>query len=78
MTAVLTLEDFTVLVRDELGLPLSDSELDHDLDRVPGWDSLQLLRLVSALERHTGQRVALGSLLEARSLSAIHRLAAQS
>ena len=75
MDTLLTLEDFARLVRDELGLPLADDELTSDLDHVSGWDSLQLLRLVSALERRTGRRVPIASLMEARSLSAIHDLA---
>jgi acyl carrier protein len=72
----MTFEDFARLVRDELGLVLTDEELSADLDRIADWDSMQLLRLVGVLERRTGHRVPIGALLEARSLAAIHTLVA--
>jgi acyl carrier protein len=72
----MTFEDFARLVRDELGLVLTDEELSADLDRIADWDSMQLLRLVGVLERRTGRRVPIGTQLEARSLAAIHTVVA--
>lgn len=71
-----TIDDFVRLVRDELGMPLEDHQVSSDLDQLPEWDSLYLLKLVTVLEQATGRSLPVGRLLEARSLGEIYRLAA--
>ncbi|MFC4506755.1 MULTISPECIES: acyl carrier protein [Streptomyces] len=71
-----TIDDFVRLVRDELGMPLEEYQVTSDLDQLPEWDSLYLLKLVTALEGATGRPLPVGRLLEARSLDEIYRLAA--
>lgn len=68
--------EFLQLVRDELSLPVtSTGDLDADLDAVAGWDSIHVLRLVTAMERRTGHRVPVGALLIERTLRGIYRRA---
>ncbi|MFF4650445.1 acyl carrier protein [Streptomyces sp. NPDC001380] len=74
-TTIATPAEFVGLLRDATGLDLGAAELDLDYDRLPGWDSLHLLKLVSALERATGRRVPVGRVLETRSLAELHSLA---
>jgi acyl carrier protein len=71
-TAVLSLDDFILLVRDEIGLDIEPGQVAVDFDELPDWDSLYLLKLVTALELATGRKVPVGKVLEARSLGAIH------
>lgn len=70
-----TLDDFLVLVRDEIGLPVGPEHADVPLDAVPGWDSMHLLALLTALERRTGRPISLPDVLEAGSLHGIHEVA---
>ncbi|MEU6227059.1 acyl carrier protein [Streptomyces sp. NPDC047042] len=70
-----SVEDFLSLLRDELGLQLDESSLGTDFDALPDWDSLHLLKLVTSLERATGRRIAVGQLLEVRSLREVYELA---
>ncbi|MEV6172010.1 phosphopantetheine-binding protein [Streptomyces sp. NPDC051954] len=76
----LPLPEFARLVRDETGLPLGTTPaeetalLDADFDELPEWDSMYLLKLVTALEQALGHSVPVGHLLEARSLRRIHEL----
>ncbi|MFE3947033.1 acyl carrier protein [Streptomyces sp. NPDC059118] len=70
-----TIDEFACLVREELGIPLADEDLAADLDRLPEWDSLYMLKLVTALERTTGRKLPVGRVLEVRSLEAIYHLA---
>ncbi|MFD8011277.1 acyl carrier protein [Streptomyces sp. NPDC058955] len=70
-----TLDDFLVLVRDEIGLPVGPEHADVPLDEVPGWDSMHLLALLTALERSTGRSISLPDVLEAGSLHGIHEVA---
>lgn len=72
-----TIDDFVGLVRDELGMPLEEYQIAADLDQLPEWDSLYLLKLVTALEQATGRTLPVGRLLEARSLGEIYQLAAR-
>ncbi|MET8542857.1 acyl carrier protein [Kitasatospora sp. NPDC004799] len=72
-----TVDEFARLVREELGIPLADEDIAADLDRIPEWDSLYLLKLVTALERSTGRPLPVGRVLEARSLEEIYRLAVE-
>lgn len=69
------INDLIGLVRDELGLKLTVQDADRDLDEVAGWDSVHVLWLITVLERHTGGRISLPELIEARSLQAIYDLA---
>lgn len=64
--------DFHHLVRNDLGLPLTDGQFATDFDELPDWDSLFLLKLVVLLERATAQPVPVSRLFEARSLQEIY------
>ncbi|WP_319652145.1 acyl carrier protein, partial [Streptomyces scabiei] len=75
--AMHTIDDFVRLVRDELGMPLEEYQISADLDQLPEWDSLYLLKLVTALEQAAGRSLPVGRLLEARSLGEIYQLAAR-
>ena len=70
-----SLDDFVTTVRDELGLPLTDEQIGADFDEVPEWDSLHLLKLVTAVEQATGRPVPVRRVREARSLKEIYELA---
>ncbi|MFJ8791281.1 acyl carrier protein [Streptomyces sp. NPDC102462] len=74
-TGGFTLDDYVRLVNDEIGMPLTAEQVAADFDELPDWDSLYLLKLVTALEAATGRKVPVGSILEARSLKEIHDLA---
>ena len=67
-------DDFLDFVRVELGLPLSPADLCLDFDQLPGWDSVHMLRLLTAAERRTGRRLSLPDLLDARTLNQVFRL----
>lgn len=71
-----TIDDFLVLVRDEIGLIVGPEHAELPLDQVPGWDSMHLLALLSAFERRTGRPISLPDVLEARSLDEIHKVVA--
>ena len=51
------------------------SSVVHLLDRVPGWDSVLLLSLLTALEREWGQPICLPDMLTATSFRDIYRVA---
>ncbi|GGO51239.1 hypothetical protein GCM10012287_32800 [Streptomyces daqingensis] len=70
-----TLADFTRLVSEELDLPAEPAQITADFDEIPDWDSLHLLKLITALEPATGRAVPVGKVLEARSLKEIYDLA---
>ncbi|MFD5753185.1 acyl carrier protein [Streptomyces sp. NPDC127033] len=70
-----TLDDYVRLVDDETGMPLAPGQVAADLDELPDWDSLHLLKLVTALETAVGRRIPVGKVLEARSLQEIYELA---
>ncbi|WLQ35059.1 phosphopantetheine-binding protein [Streptomyces castrisilvae] len=68
------LDAFLRLVGDDLGLDVEGGAgADLALADVPGWDSLNLLRLVALLEE-SGHHVPVHRLLEAQSLRDIHTL----
>ncbi|WP_406452512.1 phosphopantetheine-binding protein [Streptomyces sp. NBC_00876] len=70
----LGLDGFLRTVGDDLGLDVDGpAGADTALTDLPGWDSLNLLRLVALLEE-SGHRVPVHRLLEARSLRDIHTL----
>ncbi len=71
-TSTITEERFLEIVRDELDLPLVETDLENDFDQVVSWDSLYLLRLVAAVEEETGNRVPVGRLFSKRSLRDIY------
>lgn len=68
------IDDFVDLLRNGLGLPVTERELRLGWDEVPGWDSAHLLWLLVRMEETTGRRVALPDALEARSLLGIYAL----
>ncbi|WP_405528174.1 phosphopantetheine-binding protein [Streptomyces avidinii] len=69
-----SLDVFLRTVRDDLGLDIAVPEgADTRLVDLPGWDSLNLLRLVALLEE-SGHRVPVHRLLEAHTLRDIHTL----
>ncbi|MEU4125865.1 phosphopantetheine-binding protein [Streptomyces virginiae] len=69
-----SLDVFLRTVRDDLGLDIAIPEgADTALGDLPGWDSLNLLRLVALLEE-SGHRVPVHRLLGARSLREVHTL----
>lgn len=70
--AHLTEQEFVVLVRDELGLPLVADDLDVDLDTIVSWDSIHVVTLVIEAERRTGRRMQVSKLMTARSLREIY------
>ncbi|ROQ67119.1 acyl carrier protein [Streptomyces sp. 840.1] len=70
-----SIDDFISTVRDELGLPLTDEQIGADFDELPDWDSLYLLKLVTAVEQALGSSIPVGRVLEARSLKEIYELA---
>ncbi|MFC9295703.1 phosphopantetheine-binding protein [Streptomyces sp. NPDC057011] len=70
-----TVEDFVLLLQDELALSVSAEDLGESLDTVESWDSVHLLALCTALERETGRALSLADVLEAPSLEALYRLA---
>ncbi|NED16339.1 phosphopantetheine-binding protein [Streptomyces sp. SID9124] len=68
------LDAFLRIVGDDLGLDVEHPDgADLALTEVPGWDSLNLLRLVVLLEE-SGHHVPVHRLLEAQSLRDIHTL----
>lgn len=69
------IDDFVALVRDELGLPVTEENLGWDLDQIPGWDSVYLLFLLNVLEQGTGNRISVPDALEASSLTELYSLA---
>jgi acyl carrier protein len=69
-----SIDDFMVLLRDEIGLTVTPESIGRTLDEVPGWDSVHLLQLLVVLERETGRPVSLPEMLEARSLRHIFDL----
>ncbi|MGC0421382.1 acyl carrier protein [Embleya sp. AB8] len=75
MSTLHNLDDFVALVRDELGLPVTSETARLAFDQVAGWDSVHLLWLLTALEKHTGRRISLPDVLEATSLEAVYTLA---
>jgi acyl carrier protein len=72
---VITLEEFVVLLREELLLPLTLADAHRDLHELAGWDSMHLLWLVGVLERRAGRVLNVVDLFEARSLEQIYTLA---
>jgi acyl carrier protein len=74
-TAINSVPDLETLINTELGLPLTVEDAALPFDALPGWDSLHLLWLLSALERATARSLSLPDLLAAGSIEEIYRLA---
>ncbi|MEU4245473.1 phosphopantetheine-binding protein [Actinoplanes sp. NPDC026619] len=72
-----SIDDLIAIVRDELGLPITDEDAEAGFDQLAGWDSVHLLRLVTVLESTTGRRMSLPAVLEADSLADVYALATQ-
>ncbi|MER8039956.1 phosphopantetheine-binding protein [Streptomyces hydrogenans] len=72
-----TVEDFVLLLQDELALPVTEEDLGRPFDAVEAWDSVHLLALCTALERETGRSLSLADALEASSLDDLYRLAVE-
>lgn len=70
-----SIDDFVVLLRDELALSVTPEQVRQGFDAIPSWDSVHLLSLCTVLERETGRPLALSEVLEAPSLEAVYRLA---
>ncbi|TYB45390.1 acyl carrier protein [Actinomadura chibensis] len=70
-----TIEEFRALLREELGLSVTEEDLAAPLDQVPGWDSVHVLSLLTLLERRTGRSLPLSWFLEASTLTEIFGLA---
>jgi acyl carrier protein len=66
--------DFLTIIQDELGLDIAREDIDKQLDEVAGWESVQLLMLLSALERETGRAISLPDVLAATSLAEIYAI----
>ena len=67
-----TIDEFLAVLRDELGLPVTAEDADRRLDQIPGWDSVQLLWLLTAVEGRTGRSISLPDMLEASDLAGLY------
>jgi acyl carrier protein len=72
---VSTIDDFIALLRDEMGLTVTEQDVSLSLDQVEGWDSVHLLSLLTLLEWRAGRSVAMADAIEAESLGDIYALA---
>lgn len=72
-----SIDDFLELVRDQIGLPVTAEDAARGLDEIPGWDSVHLLWLLTALEQRTGHAVSMPDVLEASSLEQIYLAAVE-
>jgi acyl carrier protein len=69
-----SIDEFVRLLREEIGLAVTADDVALAFDDLPGWDSLHLLTLLTVLERETGRRISLPSLLESPSLAHVYTL----
>ncbi|MFE7563830.1 acyl carrier protein [Kitasatospora sp. NPDC057500] len=70
----MNIDEFVSIVRDELGIPLTEQDVELSFDELPGWDSVQMLWLLTILEQRTGKSLSLPDMLEAPSLAGLHTL----
>lgn len=70
-------EEFVALLREDLALPVTAADLESGFDELPGWDSVHLLALLTAVERRTGRMISLPDLLAAGSLREVYALVAR-
>lgn len=66
--------DLLTIIHDELGLKVTPEDADKRLDQVAGWESVQLLMLLTVLERETGRAISLPDVLAATSLAEIYTI----
>ena len=59
----MTEERFVELVRAESGLDITQSGLSTPFDGIAGWDSLYLLKVITAVEGETGRPVSVSLLI---------------
>jgi len=69
----MSIDEFLEIVAKECGLYLAQDDMQTDFDQLARWDSLHLLKLLSALEAATGRILTATRFLEARSLADLHR-----
>jgi acyl carrier protein len=67
------IDDLIGLVRDEIGLPVTEQDATVAFDDLPGWDSVHLLWLLTLLEQRVGRSLSLPQLLEASSLEQVYQ-----
>ncbi|SDD96698.1 acyl carrier protein [Actinokineospora iranica] len=72
----MTETEFIDLVGAESGLPLTVADLATGFDDLPGWDSVHLLKVLSALETERGITLRVAELLSTKSLGDLHRAVA--
>ncbi len=70
-----TVQEFADFISDEFGLLLTADDIRRNLDDLPGWNSVNMLRLIVVLERATGRSFSLPAFLEADSLERIYTMA---
>lgn len=63
---------FLEMVRTELRLEVTAADLDTPFDRLAGWDSVLLLKLLGAAEAVTGRPAPMIEVLEAPDLRTVH------
>ncbi|ADG99440.1 conserved hypothetical protein [Segniliparus rotundus DSM 44985] len=68
--------EFHELVVDETSLAIAVDDLKTPLDELPGWDSVYMLKLITAIEQRTGKPVSVSALLDARSLDDVRQAVA--
>lgn len=74
---VITKDDFIRIVRDQLRLPLANSDLANDFDQPVTWRSIHLVRLFVAMEKHTGRKVPVARLFQERTVGGIYSVFAE-
>jgi acyl carrier protein len=65
-------DSFVLLLNNELGLTLSTTDLDTQVDQLSQWDSVHLLRLLIVLEERLERRLGVAQLLEIRTLGQLY------
>lgn len=71
MSLIESRDGFLRMLRDELGMDLAEEDLFTGLDRLAVWDSMYLLRLITAMEEDSGRRIEVRRILEAGCLDEI-------
>ncbi len=66
-----TMDDFVDLIREEIGLNLTLADLNSVFDDIPGWDSINLLRLLVVLEQKYGYSMSMADVLEVPNLASL-------
>jgi len=74
MSDALTRDEFAELVLDQTGIELGERDLHRALDQLDGWDSVQLLGLLVALEKRVGRQLSLPDFLDAGDLGSLYEM----